>query len=47
MDIQNKKAKSRNQNKKDNELVFNYETGNIENRTIHEEVQETRELWTQ
>ena len=47
MDIQNKRAKSRNQNKKDNELVFNYETGNIENHTIHEEVQETRELWTQ
>lgn len=47
MDIQKKTQKSRNQSKKDNELVFNYENGNIEERKIHKEVQLTRELWTQ
>jgi len=47
MDIQKRKAKSRTQSQKDNKLVFDYQTGNIEERIIHEEVQLTREMWTQ
>ena len=46
MDLQNRKAKSRKPKSQD-KLVFNYETGDIDERTIHPEVQETRELWTQ
>ena len=47
MDIQKRKQKSRSQNKKDNELVFDYESGNFESREIHEDVQQTKELWIQ
>lgn len=46
MDIKKRKAKSR-KPESQNELVFNYETGDVDERTIHPEVQETRELWTQ
>ena len=46
MDIKKRKAKSR-KPETQNKLVFNYETGNVDERTIHPEVQETRELWTQ
>jgi hypothetical protein len=46
MDIKKRKAKSR-KPESQNELVFNYETGDIDERTIHPEVQVTRELWTQ
>lgn len=46
MDIQKRKQKSRSQNKKDNELVFNYDTGNVEKNLTHEEVIKTRELFT-
>ena len=46
MDIQKRKAKSRKQESQ-NELVYNYDTGNFDEKTIHPEVQETKELWTQ
>jgi hypothetical protein len=46
MDIQKRKAKSR-KPESQNELVFNYDTGNFDEREIHPEVQVTRELWTQ
>jgi len=46
MDIKKRKAKSRNLETQ-NELVFNYETGDIDERETHPEVQVTRELWTQ
>lgn len=46
MDIKRRKAKSR-KPETQSELVFNYETGNIDERETHPEVQVTRELWTQ
>ena len=46
MDIQKRKAKSR-KPESQNKLVFNYDTGNIDERETHPEVQVTRELWTQ
>jgi hypothetical protein len=46
MDIQKRKAKSR-KPESQNELVFNYDTGNFDERETHPEVQVTRELWTQ
>jgi len=46
MDIQKKKAKNRKPETQNN-LVFNYDTGNIDERETHPEVQVTRELWTQ
>ena len=46
MDIKKRKAKSR-KPESQNKLVFNYDTGNIDERETHPEVQVTRELWTQ
>ena len=46
MDLQKRKAKNRKPKSQD-KLVFNYETGDIEDRTIDPDVQETKELWTQ
>lgn len=46
MDIQRRKAKNR-KLESQNKLVFNYDTGNIDERETHPEVQVTRELWTQ
>ena len=46
MDLQKRKAKNRKPKSQD-KLVFNYETGDIEDRTINPDVQETKELWTQ
>ena len=45
--IQNKTSKTRRQNKKDNKTVFGFENGRIDAYTIPEEVELTRELFTE
>jgi len=46
MDIQKNKAKSRKPKTQD-KLVYDYSTQSVENKIVHEDVIETRELWTQ
>jgi len=45
--IQNKTSKTRKQNKKDNKTVFGFDNGRIDAYTIPEEVELTRELFTE